>query len=170
MARYAEFADSVGRHYVEHDMPQDMAYSHPIRSYGEPRRLSVYDPSDTTPRVVSPEGGGVKEHPEGEPGLVGYSDFYREEPRSTVTNISRDEHGNEVRTPAPPVADVNVGYMRVHSKYQGGGIGRQMFDYMHKTTPEGSILNVGRAASDATLHMAKKLEEEKPNAVRYKLF
>ena len=169
MARYAEFADSVGRHYVEHDMPEDMAYSHPIRSYGDPRRLSVYDPSDTTKRVVSPEGGGVKEHPKGEPGLVGYSDFYREEPRS-VTHILRDEHGNETREKAPPIADVNVGYMSVHSKYQGGGIGRQMFDYMHKTTPEGSILNVGRAASNETLHMAKKLEEEKPNAVRYKLF
>jgi hypothetical protein len=45
-----------------------------------------------------------------------------------------------------------------------------MFDYMHKSTPEGSVLNVGKAAHDATLHMAKKLDKEKPNAVRYKFF
>ena len=60
--------------------------------------------------------------------------------------------------------------MEVHGKNRGGGIGRQMFDYMHKTTPEGSVLNVGKAIHDATLHMAKKLDTEKPNAVRYKFF
>ena len=60
--------------------------------------------------------------------------------------------------------------MRVNEKYQGGGIGRQMFDYMHKTTPAGSILNVGKAASDATLHMSKKLSTEKPGSIKYKLF
>jgi hypothetical protein len=170
MARYAEFADASGHHYVEHDMPKEMAYQHPIRSYGEPRRLSVYDPADPTPRTVDAARGDIKDDPKGEPGLVGYSDFYREEPRSIMTNISRDEHGNEVRTPAPPIADTNVGYMEVHGKNRGGGIGRQMFDYMHKTTPEGSILNVGKVASPATEHMAKKLSKEKPDSVRYKLF
>jgi hypothetical protein len=60
--------------------------------------------------------------------------------------------------------------MQVHGRNQGGGIGRQMFDYMHKTTPEGSRLNVGKAAHDATLHMAKKLRAEKPGSVDYKIF
>jgi hypothetical protein len=170
MARYAEFADSVGRHYVEHDMPQDMAYQHPIRSYGEPRRLSVYDPSDSTPRKVDPMRGDIKDDPKGEPGLVGYSDFYREEPHSGLTFVSKDEHGNEVREDSPPIADTNVGYMEVHGRNRGGGIGRQMFDYMHKTTPAGSLLNVGKVASPATEHMAKKLRAEKPGSVDYKIF
>jgi hypothetical protein len=169
MARYAEFADASGHHYVEHDMPASMAYQHPIRSYGEPRRLSVYNPADSTPRAVDTRGD-IKDDPKGEPGLVGYSDFYREEPRSMITHISKDEHGNEVRTPAPPIADTNVGYMEVHGKNRGGGIGRQMFDYMHKTTPEGSLLNVGKVASPATEHMAKKLRAEKPGSVDYKIF
>ena len=170
MARYAEFADASGHHYVEHDMPQDMAYQHPIRSYGEPRRLSVYDPSDSTPRKVDPMRGDIKDDPKGEPGLVGYSDFYREEPHSGLTFVSKDEHGNEVREDSPPIADTNVGYMEVHGRNRGGGIGRQMFDYMHKTTPEGSLLNVGKVASPATEHMAKKLRAEKPGSVDYKIF
>jgi hypothetical protein len=169
MARYAEFADASGHHYVEHDMPESMAYQHPIRSYGEPRRLSVYNPADSTPRVVD-HRGDIKDDPKGEPGLVGYSDFYREEPRSGLTFISKDEHGNEVREDSPPIADTNVGYMEVHGKNRGGGIGRQMFDYMHKTTPEGSLLNVGKVASPATEHMAKKLRAEKPGSVDYKIF
>jgi hypothetical protein len=45
-----------------------------------------------------------------------------------------------------------------------------MFDYMHKTTPEGSLLNVGKVASPATEHMAKKLRAEKPGSVDYKIF
>ena len=90
MARYAEFQDSAGRHYVEHDMPEETAYKHPIRSYGDARRLSVYDTKDTTPRAVDPKGGGIKESPKGEPGLVGYSDFYREPPReSGLTFVTR---------------------------------------------------------------------------------
>jgi hypothetical protein len=170
MARHAEFADAAGHHYVEHDMPESMAYSHPIRSYGEPRRLSVYNPADTTPRSVDTTHGHIKEDPKGEPGLVGYSDFYREPPHSGMVFVSKDEHGNEVREQAPPIADTNIGYMEVHGSHKGGGIGRQMFDYMHKTTPEGSILNVGKVASPATEHMAKKLRAEKPNSVNYKLF
>ena len=169
MARYAEFADASGHHYVEHDMPESMAYQHPIRSYGEPRRLSAYDPADPTPRAVDSRGS-IKDDPKGEPGLVGYSDFYREEPRSGLTFISKDEHGNEVREDSPPIADTNIGYMEVHGKNRGGGIGRQMFDYMHKTTPEGSLLNVGKVASPATEHMAKKLRAEKPGSVDYKIF
>jgi hypothetical protein len=171
MARYAEFQDSAGRHYVEHDMPEETAYKHPIRSYGDARRLSVYDTKDTTPRAVDPKGGGIKDSPKGEPGLVGYSDFYREPVReSGITFVTTDEHGNKTSRAAKPIADTNIGYMRVNEKYQGGGIGRQMFDYMHKTTPAGSILNVGKAASDATLHMSEKLKKEKPDSIKYKLF
>jgi hypothetical protein len=171
MPRYAEFQDAAGRHYVEHDMPEETAYQHPIRSYGEPRRLSVYDTKDPTPRVVDPKGGGVRENPKGEPGLIGYSDFYREEPRSSgISFIKKDEKGNQIESKPSVIADVNVGYMRVHDKYQGGGVGRQMFDYMHKTTPEGQRLNVGRVAHAATEHMAQKLREQKPDAVHYKMF
>jgi GNAT superfamily N-acetyltransferase len=171
MARYAEFQDSAGRHYVEHDMPEETAYQHPIRSYGDARRLSVYDTKDATLRSSKNTGGHIAEDPKGEPGLVGYSDFYREPLRDTgVTFVHKDEHGNETRERAKPIADVNVGFMSVHDKYKGGGIGRQMFDYMHKTTPAGSVLNVGKAAHNATLHMSKKLSEEKPGSVKYKLF
>ncbi|NBR26418.1 MAG: hypothetical protein EBU08_22095, partial [Micrococcales bacterium] len=115
--------------------------------------------------------GGVRENPKGEPGLVGYSDFYREQPRSSgISFIKKDEKGNEIKSTPSVIADTNIGYMRVHEKYKGGGIGRQMFDYMHKTTPEGSILNVGKAASNETLHMSEKLSKEKPGSVKYKLF
>jgi hypothetical protein len=157
MARYAEFSDAAGRHYVEHDMPEDIAYQHPIRSYGEPRRLSVYDPKDPTPRLVDPKNGGIKENLKGEPGLVGYSDFYREKPSQPLVWTVRDEHGNETREEHPPIADVNIGYM--NTIHEGGGIGRQMFDYMHKTTPDGSTLNVGKA-NPANEHMAQKAQEE----------
>lgn len=171
MPRYAEFADAAGRHYVEHDMPEDLAYKHPIRSYGEPRRLSVYDPSDTTKRRIDAKSGLINDPEKGEPGLVGHADFYREPERpSGVSFISKDEHGNEVRTPGKSIADVNIGYMSVAGSHRGGGIGRQMFDYMHKTTPKGSVLNVGQAAHDATEHMARKAQEEKPGTIHWKLF
>ena len=173
MARYAEFQDSAGRHYVEHDMPEETAYKHPIRSYGDARRLSVYDPKDTTPRSSKNTGGHIAEDPKGEPGLVGYSDFYREPPTEhSYTSIHNDEAGNEIsrKKVTNVIADTNVGFMTVHDKYRGGGVGRQMFDYMHKTTPEGSVLNVGKVAHAATEHMAKKLREEKPDSIRYKFF
>jgi GNAT superfamily N-acetyltransferase len=150
MSRSAEFSDAAGRHYVEHDMPESLAYKHPIRSYGEARRLSVYDPSDTTKRSFNTDKGIIKDE-NGEPGLVGVSDFYREP----------ESHSFQ---------DVNIGYMQVAPEHRGGGIGRQMFDYMHKTTPEGNQLNVGLAASDETLHMAKKAEKEKPGSVKWKMF
>ena len=172
MGRSAEFGDASGNHYVEHDMPKEFAYQHPIRSYGEPRRLSVYNPSDTTRYRFDKEKGFVNDPEHGEPGLVGISDFYREPPTDhSYISVHKDEEGNETRKKITnTIADTNVGFMTVHDKYQGGGIGRQMFDYMHKTTPEGSLLNVGKVAHPATEHMAKKLREEKPNAVKYKFF
>ena len=170
MPRYAEFADAAGRHYVEHDMPEELAGKHPLRSYGEPRRLSVYDPSDTTKRRVDVKSGIVNDPEKGEPGFVGHADFYREKPSSGIVFVSKDEHGNEKRTQSDPIADVNIGYMSVAHQHQGGGIGRQMFDYMHKTTPEGSRLNVGIAGHDATQHMAKKAQQEKPGSVHWKMF
>ena len=171
MGRSAEFSDAAGRHYVEHDMPDDVAYTHPLRSYGEPRRLSVYDPADTTRRRIDTQKGIVTDPEKGEPGLVGHSDFYREPPSQGITFIHKDEKGNIVskETP-PPIADVNIGYMNVVDAHKGGGIGRQMFDYMHKTTPEGSLLNVGIAGHDATEHMAKKAAKEKPGSVKWKMF
>ena len=171
MGRSAEFGDATGHHYVEHDMPESTAYKHPIRSYGEPRRLSVYDPADPTPRSASPHGH-IADDPKGEPGLIGYSDFYREPPTEhSYTSVRKDEAGNETRERITnTIADTNVGFMTVHDKYRGGGVGRQMFDYMHKTTPEGSVLNVGKVAHAATEHMAKKLREEKPDSIRYKFF
>jgi len=171
MSRYAEFSDAAGRHYVEHDMPEDVAYKHPIRSYGEPRRLSVYDTADNTRRRVDTQRGIVEDPEKGEPGLVGHADFYREPPSAGITFVHKDEHGNviEKKTP-PPIADTNIGYMSVADSHRGGGIGRQMFDYMHKTTPEGSLLNVGIAGHDATEHMAKKADQEKPGSVKWKMF
>lgn len=151
MPRYAEFADAAGRHYVEHDMPEDVAYKHPIRSYGEARRLSVYDPSDTTKRRVDSQRGIVNDPENGEPGLVGHSDFYREP----------ETHSFQ---------DTNIGYMSVAPEHRGGGVGRQMFDYMHKTTPQDNRLNIGIAAHDATVHMAQKADEQKPGTVHWKMF
>ena len=172
MGRSAEFGDARGHHYVEHDMPESTAYKHPIRSFGEPRRLSAYNPADPTPRSVDPVHGHITDDPKGEPGLVGYSDFYREPPNSfSYISVHKDESGNETREKITnTIADTNVGFMTVHDKYRGGGVGRQMFNYMHKTTPEGSVLNVGKVAHAATEHMAKKLSQEKPNSVKYKLF
>jgi GNAT superfamily N-acetyltransferase len=170
MPRYAEFADAAGHHYVEHDMPDDVAYKHPLRSYGDARRLSVYDPADTTKRRIDTKSGIVNDAEKGEPGLIGHADFYREEPSAGITWVSKDKEGNEVRTKSNPIADTNIGYMSVADSHRGGGIGRQMFDYMHKTTPEGSRLNVGIAGHDATEHMARKAQAEKPGSVSWKMF
>lgn len=154
-----------GRPMVESDMPESLAYQHPIRSYGNPRRLSVYDMTDSTKRSSNNERGLVSD-PNGEPGLVGAADFYREPERKAPNLVTVDEKGNIVSTPGKPFADVNVGY--IQSATQGKGIGRQMFDYMLNTTPKNSTLNVGRAVSDETLHMAEKAAKEKPGSVSYK--
>lgn len=156
-----------GRPMVESDMPEGLAYQHPIRSYGTPRRLSIYDMTDNTKRS-STDARGLVSDPNGEHGLVGVADFYREPERKGWDEITIDENGNKTVTPGKTFADVNIGYMQSAAK--GKGVGRQMFDYMLNTTPENSTLNVGRAAHDATLHMAKKADKEKPGSVSYKLW
>jgi len=156
-----------GRPMVESDMPEKLAYQHPIRSYGTPRRLSIYDMTDSTKRSSNNERGLVKD-PNGEKGLVGAADFYREPERKGSNRVTIDEKGNKTVTPGKTFADVNVGYMQ--SANRGKGVGRQMFDYMLNTTPENSTLNVGRAVSDETLHMAQKADKEKPGSVHYKVW
>jgi len=158
-----------GRPMVESDMPEGLAYKHPISSYGTPRRLSVYDMSDKTKRSSTNEKGLVKDE-HGETGLVGASDFYREPPTKGWDEVSFDKEGNKTVTPGKIHQHVNIGYMQTAEGHRGGGVGRQMFDYMHNTTPEGSTLNVGKAAHDATLHMSKKAEKARPGSVHYKIW
>jgi hypothetical protein len=152
-----------GRPMVESDMPEGLAYKHPIRSYGKPRRISVYDMSDVTKRSSTGEKGLINDPDTGERGLVGVSDFYREPERPGLTTVDKD--GKKTTS---TMADVNVGYMQ--SALENKGIGRQMFNHMLNTTPTGSQLNVGLAASDATLHMAKKAQKENPGSVSYKVW
>ncbi len=167
MSRSSEFHDAAGRHYVEGEMPKEIQYDHPLRSYGEPRRLSVFDPKETRSFRTS-RTGGFEEHPEGQKGLIGYTDFYREEPQ--VSRFSVKHVDGTVEHEENVIQDVNVGYMRVHDSHRGAGVGRQMFDYLEKTTPSGQQLNLGKVAHDSVQHMADKTNKENPGRVKYKFF
>lgn len=75
--RREEYTTDSGLKVKVHDMPLEFAYKHPIRDHGVPLRMSVYDPADQVKRRVESRGH-LAEHPEGEAGLVGYTDYYHE--------------------------------------------------------------------------------------------
>jgi len=164
MSRYAEFSDSAGRHYVEGEMPEQVKYRHKLSSFGEPRRISVYDPSDSTPRRPS-EQGHIQEHPEGEPGLVGYADIYREKGGEHFGNLV-DQQGN--KKPLISKAHTNIGYVNVEDKHRGGGISKQLINYIDKTTPADAQVNFGEIAHRAMAKIAMKMEEKDPNRIHAK--
>lgn len=164
MSRNQEFHDAAGRKYVETDMPKSYQYKHKLSSFGQPRRLSVYDPNDPTPRKIK-RGyvSDVKEGERGKKGLVGYVDFYRE-PREIVgTSIHTDEHGNQTKQPIEAKPNTNIGFMTVHDKHRGGGISTQMAEYLNKTTPEDARLNFGEVHHIGIAKIAAKMERENPS-------
>lgn len=164
MSRYAEFSDSAGRHYVEGEMPEQVKYRHKLSSFGEPRRISVYDPSDPTPRHAN-EQGGIVEHPKGEPGLVGYADIYREKAGEHFGTLV-DQHGN--REPLLSKAHTNIGYVTVEPKHRGGGISKQLINYIDKTTPADAQVNFGEIAHMGMAKIAMKMEAENPHRIHEK--
>lgn len=150
MSRYNEFHDAAGRKYVETDMPKDYQYKHKLSSFGEPRRLEVYHPEDKTPRKVT--RGYVSDVPEGKrgkKGLIGYMDFYRE---------PTDYHSGST----------NIGFMNVHDKFKGGGVSRQMVEYLDKTTPEKGQVNFGEIHHIAAAKVASDMEKANPGRFRSK--
>ena len=169
MSRYNEFHDAVGRKYVETDMPKSYQYRHNLSSFGEPRRLEVYHPEDKTPRKIT--RGYVSDVPEGKrgkKGLIGYMDFYRE-PREVVgTSTYVDESGNETKRPIEAKPNTNIGFMNVHDKFKGGGISRQMVNYLDKTTPEDARINFGEVHHRAVAKIAMDMEKERPQHVHAK--
>ncbi len=164
MSRYAEFSDSAGRHYVEGEMPEQVKYRHKLSSFGEPRRISVYDPSDSTPRRAS-ETGHIEEHPHGEPGLVGYADIYREKGGEHFGTLV-DQHGN--KEPMISKAHTNIGFVTVEPKHRGGGISKQLINYVDKTTPADAQVNFGEIAHMGMAKIAMKMEAQDPNRIHAK--
>lgn len=136
--------------FEETAMPKEQQYQHGLRSYGEPRRVHVYDSNDATPRRVSPEHGYIEEHPEGKPGLVGYTDMYREP----------EEFHNKDGNVKVEGGHVNVGFMNVPNHLQGGGIGRQMFNYVTKTVPNNHAwVDLGHMASPKVEEMYRQYKQ-----------
>lgn len=152
----AQFTDHVGRIYKEVPMPAEYAYDHPLHSYGEPRRLEVVDPSESRRFAVSK--GYVRPNEEGTPGLVGYTDFYREPPRERGFVGERQV-----------LADTNIGFMNVHPEHQQRGIASEMVKYIDRTTDPNSTVNMGKAMHEATVYISQNINKEKPNRVHYKM-
>jgi GNAT superfamily N-acetyltransferase len=138
-----------GRRIVEGPMPEETQWKHTLSSYGEPRRISVYD--DNAPESFS--GPYLREDKSGEKGLIAYADVYRQpEAYDRASYSVREESGR--RRLYFGGGTTNVGYMTAAGKYQGGGVGRQLFDYVINTTP--SHVDLGTIAHDSMRHMYKK--------------
>jgi len=137
-----------GRRIVEGPMPEETQWQHTLSSYGEPRRISMYDDNATE----SFGGPYLREDMPGEKGLIGYADVYRESDRPTYT--IRDSETGRRTMRFSGYGTTNVGYMTAAGKYQGGGVGRQLFDYVINTTP--SHVDLGTIAHDSMRHMYKK--------------
>jgi GNAT superfamily N-acetyltransferase len=138
-----------GRRIVEGPMPEETKWQHTLSSYGEPRRISMYD--DNAPESFG--GPYLREDMPGEKGLIGYADVYRQPAEYDRALYSvREESGR--RRLYFGGGTTNVGYMTAAGKYRGGGVGRQLFDYVLNTTP--SHVNLGTIAHDSMLHMYKK--------------
>ena len=134
----AQFTDHLGRHYMEVPMPENHAYSHPLHSYGEARRLQVIDPKEKGRFTINE--GYVTPSKKGTEGLIGYVDFYRE-PVNKKGFIFReiDEQGNEVKVDKRrEAADTNIGFMNVQDKHKKTGVASEMFEYLDRTTRDDS--------------------------------
>jgi hypothetical protein len=164
----AQFTDHVGRHYMEFPMPKDMAYEHPLHSYGEPRRLQVIDPNET--RRFSIDQGYIRPNERGTQGLIGYTDFYREPPtqKGFMHKITHEDGSVTREDHRRIAADSNVGFMNVHDDHMKKGIAREMVNHLDRTTDPNSKINMGKAMHEATMYIADDLNESKPDRVTYK--
>jgi hypothetical protein len=145
-----------GRRIVEGEMPARFQYAHTtLRSFGTPRRVSLYDSTVHDKYSVNAKSGHLKQSDEGESGLIGYADIYREPERVTV-NHRRDGKHDILFT-----KDTNVGWMNSEESHRGGGVGRQLFDYVVNTTPKNSWVDLGRVMDDNLGAMWEKHQAEK---------
>jgi GNAT superfamily N-acetyltransferase len=141
-----------GRRMVEGPMPEETRNQHTLRSYGTPRRVSFYDDN----AKESFAGPYLKEDEGGEKGLVGYADIYRE-PDLPSAIYGTQPNGRKIIN---FTQNTNVGYMRTAGKYQGGGIGRQMFNYVVNTTTPKSHIDLGRVVDERMGHMWEQHKEQ----------
>lgn len=142
------FTDPNGIYVVETAMPEETAYTHRLTSFGEPRRISAYDSSDTRKFKVDVTTHKLLQNNEGEQGLIGYLDFYKEEKDGQLNSI--------------------IGAFYVYPEYRGKGISREITDLLEIITPPGSVLKVGTAIDESTFYMAKQWNELHPGRVDYK--
>lgn len=163
-----QFTDHLGRRYTEVPMPEDHAYAHPLHSYGEPRRLEVIDPNEK--RRFAIKEGYVTPNRRGTPGLVGYTDFYREprELKGFVWRTTHDDGTETIDDRRRMSADTNIGFMQVHDDHKKTGIAREMLEHLDRTTDPDSQINMGKAMHEATVYIADDKNAEKPNRVTYK--
>jgi GNAT superfamily N-acetyltransferase len=165
----AQFTDHVGRHYMEFPMPEDHAYEHPLKSYGEPRRLQVIDPNET--RKFTIDKGYVHPSETGTQGLIGYTDFYRE-PMSKRGWISKHIHEDGSHTMVDETynaADTNIGFMNVHPDHQQRGIASEMVNHLDRTTDPSSTINMGKAMHEATMNIVDNINEKNPGRAHMKV-
>lgn len=141
-----------GRRMVEGPMPAETRNQHTLRSYGTPRRVSVYDDN----AKESFAGPYLKEEEGGEKGLVGYADIYREPDRPSGVRTREPSGKRSIHF----MQNTNVGYMRTADKYQGGGIGRQMFNYVVNTTNPKSQIDLGRVVDERMGKMWEQHHEQ----------
>lgn len=157
---------------MEFPMPEDHAYDHPLKSYGEPRRLQVIDPNET--RKFTIEKGYVRPSETGTPGLIGYTDFYRE-PVHEKGSVWRER---DLTGPEPVVtvrdnrrmgADTNIGFMNVHPDHAQKGIASEMVNHLDRTTEPNSTINMGKAMHEATMDIVDNINAKKPGRATMKV-
>lgn len=165
----AQFTDHVGRNYMEFPMPQDHAYDHPLKSYGEPRRLQVIDPSET--RKFTIEKGYVRPSETGTQGLIGYTDFYREpmSRRGFISKVEQPDGSYTEEDRTYNAADTNIGFMNVHPDHQQRGIAAEMVNHLDRTTDPSSTINMGKAMHEATMNIVDNINEKNPGRADMKV-
>lgn len=143
------FTDLNGIYIVETAMPEEVAYTHNLTSFGTPRRISAYNNSDTRKFKTDINTHKLLQSDNGEAGLIGYLDFYREE--------KEDGQINSI-----------VGILYLYPDYRGKGVSRELTDFLEILTPPGGVLKVGTAKDETIFYMAKQWNESHPGRVDYK--
>lgn len=142
------FTDPNGIYIVETAMPEEVAYTHSLASFGTPRRISAYNNSDTRKFKTDVNTHKLLQDDEGEQGLIGYLDFYKENKDGQVNSV--------------------FGNTYIYPDYRGKGISRELIDFLEILTPPGSVLKAGTIKDETTFYMAKQLNELHPGRVEYK--
>jgi hypothetical protein len=142
------FTDPNGMYVVLNTMPEEIAYTHKLDSFGIPARISVYNPADLRKFKIDTATHKLLQNDDGEQGLIGYLDFYKEH---------KDDQVNS-----------KVGFMYIYPEYRGKGLTREVTDFLEILTPPGSVIKVGTSKDETIFYMAKQWNDLHPGRVDYK--